>query len=83
MYKYMNILEKAIGLMQKEDNLKLFDAMAEICESYGDEFDYDDFAQWVKTYKGLLSSLEADIAEKKLLKIPINKFNSISIKDLF
>jgi hypothetical protein len=76
--KYMSIIEKAIG--QLTDGVTLTECIAEVCEK--EKVDIEEMAQWIKQFKSLLTTIEANATKYRILRKG-SIFDTISISDYF
>lgn len=79
MKDFMRVIEEAIGQMC--DSSTLLECIAEVCER--EEIDYKEMSIWIKEHKSLLSTLEKEMKNKKLLKNNLFEFLQESIEDFF
>lgn len=76
--KYMLIIEKAIG--QLAEGVTLTECIAEVCER--EKVDINEMAQWIKQFKSLLTTIEANAIKCRVLRKG-SIFDTISISDYF
>ncbi len=76
-HKFMRVIEKAVG--QLTPDVSLLECIGEICDK--EEIDIDEMSEWIKSFKGLLQTIEYNVKNHNMLKESV--FKSICISDLF